>query len=214
MSYIYKVTNNINGRAYIGVTKHSPEDRWAQHLSDAHKDRCKERPLYKAIYQYGAENFTIETIEECDPAIAFEREIFWIDHYDTFRNGYNATFGGGGKSIIDYGMVYETYKQLGCNCKRTSELLGIDKGWTSIIVRSLSGKEALDKPNPAGKRINMFSLDGQYLRTFSSSREAARYLIQHCGLNQNYEGGYSSHIIQACKGKRSTANGYKWEYAA
>lgn len=214
MSYIYKITNLCNGRMYIGQTTKELDERWKGHLRDSRKSRCKNRPLYAAINKYGAGSFKIESVEEIDNHdLLFEREIFWIDYYDTFRNGYNATQGGSGKSTLDYGTIYETYRQMECNLHNTAIHLGIDEGHASKVVRALSGKEKLNNPFSGGKRINMFYPSGDYAKTFPSSREAARYLINECGLNAKNEGGYSSHIIAACKGKRKMANGFIWKYA-
>lgn len=58
-------------------------------------------PLYRALAKYGHENFIVEQIEECDTAILDEREIYWINQYDTYHSGYNCT-GGGEGGIKDY----------------------------------------------------------------------------------------------------------------
>lgn len=50
------------------------------------------------------------------------------------------------------------------------------------------------------------------LQIFSSTREAARWLIESKGLVKSSEGGYSSHISEACSGKRKSCSGYKWRY--
>lgn len=44
--------------------------------------------------KYGISNFTFEIIEECDKQSLNEREIYWIEYYDSFHNGYNMTIGG------------------------------------------------------------------------------------------------------------------------
>lgn len=55
---LYKITNNINGRCYIGITKHSIHKRFRQHLFAAHSG--KKSYLYDAIRSYGNEHFSIE----------------------------------------------------------------------------------------------------------------------------------------------------------
>lgn len=215
MSYIYKITNSINGKSYIGATKKTIQNRWQNHLNDSKKERFQNRPLYIAMNKYGVDKFTIDVVEECeDDSLLFEREIFWIDYYDTFRNGYNATYGGSGKSVIDYGLVYETYKNLNNNCKKTAEQLHIDEGWASLIIRALSGKEKLERPKIGRKRVNMYSLDNKYIKSFSSTRDAARFIISEKGLNPENEGGYCAHIVHVCNGKRKTMGGFKWAYAS
>lgn len=76
MAYIYKITNKINGKVYIGKTLNSIQKRWREHLIDSKKRRCEKRPLYSAINKYGEENFEIEQIEECSHDILNERECY------------------------------------------------------------------------------------------------------------------------------------------
>lgn len=47
--YIYKITNSINGKAYIGKTMGTPEKRFKEHIADSKRDRYANRPLYKAF---------------------------------------------------------------------------------------------------------------------------------------------------------------------
>ena len=96
MAYIYKITNKTNQKSYIGKTTRTPQERFEEHRREAKRDRSKDRPFYKAINKYGMDNFTLETIEECSDEVASEREQFWIQAYATFKNGYNATYGGDG----------------------------------------------------------------------------------------------------------------------
>jgi group I intron endonuclease len=88
---IYKITNTINGRVYIGQTVMSLARRWSQHSTSK-----KNSPMYNAFRKYGAENFTIEVI--CS-ALAPEHlnalEKYFIGYYDSIiPNGYNLTSGG------------------------------------------------------------------------------------------------------------------------
>lgn len=50
--------------------------------------------IKRAIHKYGKEHFRIELIEECDPKLLDEREIYWIAYYNSHYNGYNLTEGG------------------------------------------------------------------------------------------------------------------------
>jgi len=97
MGYIYKVTNQINGKVYIGQTNYTVENRWRQHLTDAAREDISDRPLYRAIRKYGPEAFTVECIEECPRDQLDDREIYWIDQYQSYQYGYNATPGGAGR---------------------------------------------------------------------------------------------------------------------
>ena len=89
---IYKVTNKINGKVYIGQSVDIGR-RWREHMTA--KDDIY---FHKAIQKYGVENFEWEVIEQCKKKDLDEREIYWIEYYDSFNKGYNCTRGGDGVS--------------------------------------------------------------------------------------------------------------------
>ncbi len=90
---IYKITNKINGKVYIGQTTRTLEVRKQGHLADAKKGL--KRHLYNAMNKYGVENFefeeicTAESIEELN-----QLETKYILEYDSVNNGYNMGYGG------------------------------------------------------------------------------------------------------------------------
>jgi len=101
MEIIYKHTNKINGKAYIGKTSLSMEERLKQHLDET-KDTNNNRLFVKALKKYGVENFESEILEN-DCIDTNEREKFFIKKYKThFVNGYgyNMTDGGDGGDVI------------------------------------------------------------------------------------------------------------------
>jgi group I intron endonuclease len=91
MYKIYLITNLINSKKYIGITKYSLEERFSQHIKRGFI-------LTEAIKKYGKEKFSIELIEEVESAErVYELEIFYIKKYNTKApNGYNLTDGGDG----------------------------------------------------------------------------------------------------------------------
>ena len=91
--FIYKITNRVNGKVYIGQTRFTVEHRFKQHVKNYNVEH-RIQPLYMAFAKYGIDNFEVETIEECSIDKLNEREVFWIAKYDSFKNGYNATLGG------------------------------------------------------------------------------------------------------------------------
>jgi group I intron endonuclease len=94
---IYKITNNKNGKIYIGITNQGVTVRWNKHCSDA--NRNSSFPLHNAIKKYGKDNFQIDIIESVnDVEILKKREVYWIKKFDSYnRNkGYNLTLGGDG----------------------------------------------------------------------------------------------------------------------
>lgn len=86
----------VNKKYYIGMTTRDVEIRWREHLDEIY-NRESQQPLYRAMRKYGTYNFVIETIEKCDDSVALERESYWIIHYNSYADGYNATKGGMGK---------------------------------------------------------------------------------------------------------------------
>lgn len=97
---IYKITNVINGKSYIGQSKNI-ERRWSTHKRAVQlKDPVRYNyPLYQAIRKYGLENFAFEILEQCSVVELNEKECFWISYYNTFFKGYNATLGGGSTTV-------------------------------------------------------------------------------------------------------------------
>ena len=100
---IYKHTCTITNESYIGQTLKTMEERLRRHKWDSNNG--SDTHFHRAIRKYGIENFTSEILEECisvqsnlksKQTIADQREIFWINYYDTYNNGYNLTEGGNG----------------------------------------------------------------------------------------------------------------------
>lgn len=88
---IYKITNNINGKSYIGQS-YRPYTRFRQHCADSGEDkRCS--LIKKAIRKYGEDNFSFEILEWTENYN--QREIDLIQEYNTLApNGYNILIGG------------------------------------------------------------------------------------------------------------------------
>lgn len=85
---VYKVTNKINGKVYIGQTTRSLDKRWAQHVRCAKKG-VKTKICY-AIRKYGAENFELEVLcTAYSKSELNDLEIYYIHKYDSIRTGYN-----------------------------------------------------------------------------------------------------------------------------
>jgi group I intron endonuclease len=83
---IYKTTNLINGKFYIGQDLHNNPNYYGSG-----------KALKLAIEKYGKENFLKETLEECDTKDLLNmREVYWIDKFDAINLGYNIAKGGTG----------------------------------------------------------------------------------------------------------------------
>lgn len=100
MPEIYKITNKINGKTYVGQTKNPLKTRLYSHLKKVRED--SKLPIHCAIRKYGKENFLIETIESCKINELNAKEIFWIKELNSLcQNGYNIRNGGRGKQPED-----------------------------------------------------------------------------------------------------------------
>lgn len=92
---IYKITNKLNGKAYIGQSN-DIERRFKEHQQKGESSRI---PLDIAIQKYGKDNFIYEIIEECSLEELNQKEQYWIATLNTVKNGYNCSEGGEQQSI-------------------------------------------------------------------------------------------------------------------
>lgn len=143
---IYKLTNKINGKIYIGQTIKSFEERLRGHIYDAqYRKKTSESRLSNAIRKYGIDNFekeiiyTASSIEELN-----EKEEFYIKHFNSTNReiGYNIKYGGN-----NYTMPIETRRKIGNKTKerfysnqelREKVLNGLKKGIETQKKKSLS----------------------------------------------------------------------------
>lgn len=95
----YLVTNLINGKRYVGVTKGPVQVRWAEHVREASNSK-RARLFHRAIAKHGPENFSVEHMASArNRADLAALEIILIKQEGTFwvtGNGYNLTIGGEG----------------------------------------------------------------------------------------------------------------------
>lgn len=90
--FIYKITNVISGKIYIGQTIRTLKLRWKQHCK-ATTGCCAIRD---SIKKYGKSNFKIELLETCKTQKQLDKkEIYWISKLNCLSpNGYNLKTGG------------------------------------------------------------------------------------------------------------------------
>ena len=89
--YIYKITNKINNKIYIGQTIKTINLRWQRHYTDALSNRTNTK-FAKAIRKYGKENFIVEQIDSAQTQEELnQKEQYWIQYYNSVEEGYNET---------------------------------------------------------------------------------------------------------------------------
>ena len=120
MSLIYKATNLINGKCYIGLTVRTIEQRTYRHLKESYNEKSSEYNLvfHRAIRKYKPENFKWEIIKDNIDDFEYlkEQEIFYIKKHNTFFKtdcGYNMTMGGDGS--LGWKHSKETKKKMSKN---------------------------------------------------------------------------------------------------
>ncbi len=183
MGYIYIVKNNVNSKVYIGQTKKSIEERWKEHI---YSSTYRNQILYIAMRKYGVENFFIEEIEHVDVNTSLdEREIFWINHYDSVApNGYNAT-NGGSRFTDDNPMYHEEIRQ------KVSERFKGDKnpskrpGVREKIRSAQTGKKASEETKAKMSKNNGRYWKGKHLPEETKRKISENHAHMFGGDNPN-----------------------------
>lgn len=202
---IYKATNLLNGKVYIGQTTRTLKERMGEHL------RHNESVFDKALAKYGIENFKVEVIDTATTTDELnQKEIYWISYYKSFgENGYNMCEGGGnttgyhhtqaakhimsvakkqtyiGKGNPFYGKHHSEESKQKMSESRKGRV--INEEW----------RKHLSETSP--KKVKVHNIETGEI--FNSIKEAAeKYNI------------IPTHITRVCRGKRKTTGGFHWEY--
>ena len=217
---IYKITNLLNNKVYIGQSV-DIEKRWSTHKSELTNNYHYNAHLQSAWNKYGEDNFDFSIIEECDLNQLNDREIYWVSKYDSYKNGYNLTPGGGntdsfskavikfslgGSELFRYSSISEVetatgicYSQISECCYHKRKTAGgyiwqFTDGFVSIPKWHFSAR--------AFTEICQYTQDGFLLNTFPSAAEAKRAT-----------GVCDTSILRCCHGKLKMAGGYVWKFA-
>lgn len=183
---VYKITNKINSKVYVGITVQGYKNRWIKHCSDAIRDSSF--PLHSAIRKYGIDNFQIEIVEVCKTLEELkDREKCWIKELQSrnFQNGYNVTDGGDGT----FGRHHSEETK--------------NKIRQKAIGRKVSEetREVFRNSSTRSKEILMYSISKEYIKTFRSTREASREIKVA-----------ATNISKCARGIYKTSGGYIWKY--
>ena len=221
---IYKITNKINNQSYIGQST-DIETRWSQHI----KGKSTNKDLHNDISLYGLENFIFEILEECKKEDLDKKEIYWINFYNTYPDGYNKNSGGGnseqcvektrkkvycydleGNFLQEYISVSEAARQVkidsGLICRaiktegRTKEYQWRYKFFEKIPKYKRKTNNSKNNKGTS-KPVFQFNLNKELINEFPSISEASRK-TNIC----------LSSIGMVCNGQRASAGGYYWSF--
>lgn len=211
MNKIYRIWNTLTGDSYIGSTKNKIDLRFQDHLQKAAKK--VDSKFYKALENFGSQAFEIELLEEVETTDELaQKEIHYINVYNTMQHGYNSDRGGGFKKTIyqfefnnpEPIATYDTLEEAGgaVNASRktiSNACLGSLKSAKGFLWSYIPEYPEIE--DRRSKVVYQYDLEGQLLATFNSAREASKRL----GI------GLSS-ITRCCRGERKQTSGYKFSY--
>lgn len=205
MGYIYKITNKINNKIYIGQTVYTITHRWKDHLDESGNNIAKHYLLHQAINKYGVDNFIVEELERCDNEKLNERERYWIKIFNSYYltgYGYNMTYGGEGTLRYSDEEILELWnkglksgeiaKKLNANPNTVSDRL-------KILLPPGSARQRHADSNKRG--ILQYDLNGNLIKYWDCAQSAEKEL--------NLSGGS---ITKCCKKDRLSAYDCLWKY--
>ena len=178
MGYIYKITNTLNNKIYIGQTVKTIEKRFQQHKNNSNKPYFSQIVLYKAFNKYGIENFICEQIEEVDNEKLNERERYWIEYYDSFFNGYNSTLGGQATQLYNWDIddIIEKYQQLK-SARKVAKEIGCDHSTIDRLLNE-NGVKRFTSAQQQSKALTIIDKQNQ-IHNFETTTDAAKWLIEN-----------------------------------
>ncbi len=173
--FIYKITNNINNKIYIGQTVRSLKERFLQHQASCN---AKNSAISNAIQKYGKENFIIEEIDGANSLSELNYlEWLYIHKFNCISpNGYNLKEGGGSKGALCQKIINKINKTLKgrkITPKQARKHKNAMARRMKIFGPNKKSMEALDKSREKQKRPIKCKITG---KVFNSVSEASRYL--------------------------------------
>lgn len=206
-SGIYRITNEVNGKVYVGKT-HSFRKRYTLYKACYKRQDIRGINEYflNAINKYGAENFTFSIIEVCEVSLTAERELFWITTLNSLDKnyGYNLRFDSSTGLIVQQ----STRDKMSARLKREFE--------NGTRNAENIGKFFCEfwKENPEIKESMKAAVSEAKSSYFLQSTRDNTPLKLWNGINQiieNNKGYKFQNIYAACNGSKKSYMGFKWK---
>lgn len=239
IGYIYKISNTVNNKLYIGQTVKNIHTRFREHIRSARTNTNQTMIIPKAIKKYGEDKFSISELEKIIANSKEElynklneKEIFYISLYNTVRpNGYNVTSGGNNSDnlcipIDQYdlnGELINSYKSIteAAEIISNSDIpisapliryvcIGQYKTARNYVFRFKG--EPFNKYETKVIRNNKKAIDQYDLNgNLLNMFESKAEAVKYLKL-EGYKLSGGSHISSCCLGKRVVVYGYIWRY--
>lgn len=226
--FIYLISNSINGKQYIGQTIRDIQSRIVNHKSTSRKRKYKNDYLYSDVQKYEWCNFVISEVEKicCSTLeelkqVLDKQEIFYINKYNCiYPNGYNIQTGGVsapvketkvyqfdklGNFIKEYKSITEASKQTNTDKSGIHACIKGEQATSGGYIWSKDKNLHDTKINIKQKMVDMYNLDGSYIKRFNSLHDAAIEMFD--------DKSKISGISHCLRNKIESAYGYIWKYA-
>ena len=202
---IYKITNKINNKIYVG-TSTDVKNVWEKHRN---LNEAKKFALEKDIALYGADKFEFSILEECEEDKLSDRESFYVDLYDAVKTGYNSKKAAKGSNFSNRNKSNNDQKSIGASSnvgiglKRHVERMRTDPEYRNKMVQKYKN----NRPNAIP--VDMVDKNTcEIIMTFPKIMDGALWIRE----NTEYSKADYATINKICKGQGKTAYGYRWRY--
>ena len=194
---IYKVTNTLNGKIYIGFTSNY-QKRVYRH---SYNSKYRKQHLYYSIRKYGLSNFIFEELYQSLDYFHCKNimEPYFIEQYNSLIAGYNSTKGGEGS--LGYKHTELARLKLSAVDKNGIKNPFYNKVHRTVTIENNRQKNIEILTKLKGKSIGQYSINGDLIQIHKSIRSAAR------SINKTHPS-----ILNCCKGNLEYAHGYIWRY--
>lgn len=176
---IYKIENIINEKCYIGQTIQNLDKRKSQHICNANKGY--NFTICNAIRKYGKENFNWTIIKECNNRKELdEKEKYYIEFFNSYKQGYNMTLGGDFNPMFDEEIKKRAIKNIK---KAMKKFTGVNNPMNNPGVREKHKKAVRNLVKTQGwKEVKKIG-DNKQKCYYEITNPEGKILIIH-GLNE------------------------------
>jgi group I intron endonuclease len=200
--FIYKLTNTLNNKIYIGLTTESISERCRKRIAEAKYRDSRNSYILNAIRKHGSEVFKVEQIDTANSLKELQqKEIFYIQQYNSTdrKIGYNLTKGGEGN--LGLKMSDETkekirQKRLGNKWPEERKIKHSETLKSKNIDRSKAIENCKLYNLKTSKKVGKYTLDNILIEEYNSIKEAAnknntsrarlQQVLKTKGIHRNY----------------------------